>query len=139
MKALSIRQPWAWLICAGFNDIENRDWHIHMPPLLNYPKKSMRIYIHASKTSDVETIGNGCDNEQWILERLTPPQRNSYLKANYTRGAIIGEVDITGCVDESPSLWFVGIYGFTLANPVLYDKPIPCKGKLGFFEPELKK
>jgi len=26
MKALSIRQPWAWLIIAGHKDIENRSW-----------------------------------------------------------------------------------------------------------------
>lgn len=24
--AISIRQPWAWLIANGFKDIENRDW-----------------------------------------------------------------------------------------------------------------
>ena len=24
MKALSIRQPWAWLICSGYKDIENK-------------------------------------------------------------------------------------------------------------------
>jgi hypothetical protein len=53
-------------------------------------------------------------------------------------GAIIGEVDIIDCVTESKSPWFVGPYGFTLANPVLYDKPIPCRGMLGFFEPDLK-
>ena len=26
MKALSIKQPWAWLIVNGFKDIENRTW-----------------------------------------------------------------------------------------------------------------
>ena len=26
MKALSIRQPWAWLIVHGRKDIENRSW-----------------------------------------------------------------------------------------------------------------
>jgi len=27
MKALSIRQPWAWLIVDGYKDIENSTWH----------------------------------------------------------------------------------------------------------------
>ena len=27
--ALSIRQPWAWLIVNGYKDIENRDWKTH--------------------------------------------------------------------------------------------------------------
>ena len=26
MAALSIRQPWAWLVVNGYRDIENRDW-----------------------------------------------------------------------------------------------------------------
>ena len=26
IPALSIRQPWAWLIVNGYKDIENRDW-----------------------------------------------------------------------------------------------------------------
>jgi ASCH domain len=26
MKALSVRQPWAWLIVQGFKGIENRTW-----------------------------------------------------------------------------------------------------------------
>ena len=52
-------------------------------------------------------------------------------------GAIIGEVDITNCVDKSDSPWFVGKYGLVLANPVLYDKPIPYRGQLGFFEVKL--
>jgi hypothetical protein len=47
-------------------------------------------------------------------------------------------IQITGCVSSSDSIWFEGDYGFTLAN----SKPcefIPCKGKLSFFFPELKK
>ena len=32
------------------------------------------------------------------------------------------------------SYWFFGPAGFVLDNPVLYDKPIPYKGQLGFFE-----
>ena len=26
MKAISIRQPWAWLIVQGYKDIKNRTW-----------------------------------------------------------------------------------------------------------------
>ena len=26
MRALSIKQPWSWLIVHGHKDIENRDW-----------------------------------------------------------------------------------------------------------------
>ena len=134
-KALSVRQPWAWLICAGYKDIENRNWHLHMPPLLNYPQKTMRIYVHASSSkSEVE------DKNVWAycLRRLKQKQAAELLRPDrLVYGAIIGEVDITGCVGRSDSRWFVGPYGFVLAYPVLYERPIPCKGKLGLFEPEL--
>ncbi len=70
-------------------------------------------------------------------------------------GCLIGEVTITGCVkkvgdnvsiigcfwpkaeDSYDSPWFFGSYGYTLADPVRYEKPIPCRGKLGFFEAEI--
>ena len=40
MKALSIRQPWAWLIVNGHKDIENRQWRTHFRG---------KIYVHAAK------------------------------------------------------------------------------------------
>jgi hypothetical protein len=40
MKALSIRQPWAWLIVKGYKDIENRTWAT---------KLRGRVFVHASK------------------------------------------------------------------------------------------
>lgn len=49
-------------------------------------------------------------------------------------GGIVGEAEITGCVTESQSPWFVGEYGFVIKNA----KRTPfrkCKGALGFFNP----
>ncbi len=43
MKALSIMQPWAWLIVNGHKDIENRNW----PTRFRGP-----VYIHAGKKID---------------------------------------------------------------------------------------
>lgn len=59
------------------------------------------------------------------------------MDSEFGRGAIIGEVDIVDCVTESKSPWFTGPYGFVLANPVAYKVPVPCKGKLGFFTPDI--
>jgi hypothetical protein len=123
---LSVRQPWAWLIISGIKDIENR----------NRPTKFKgRIYIHASQTIDVENTAIG-NTEQWILNRLTTEEKKRYFSEPKVRGAIIGEVDIVNCVTETTSPWFIGKYGFVLANPVAYKKPIPCRGALGFFEPK---
>ena len=128
MKALSLQQPWAWLICAGIKDVENRDWRT------NYRG---RVYIHASKAKDARSIAAKGFSEMWMLERLDKEQVIRYITEPKIRGAIIGEVDIIDCVAESESKWFAGKYGFILENPTLYEKPIYCKGALGFFEPRL--
>ena len=123
MKALSIRQPWAWLICKGYKDIENRDW---------FTGFRGRIYVHAGKIPDDDAwdfVEDRLDYKVWdAIWDMT------WLDRNLTKGALIGEVDIVDCVSKSESRWFVGKYGFVLKNPVLYDKPIFCRGRLGFFE-----
>lgn len=151
MKALSIKQPWAQLICAGMlltekvdsgegmstvrlhgkvviKDIENRNW-----PIPSWFKLPQRIYVHASKKRDENAMW-------WLMEKGFAP---AVILGLYTDrvpiGCIIGEVDIVSCVTSSDSPWFEGPYGFVLANPQLYEKPTPCKGKLGFFQPEGEK
>ena len=146
MRALSVKQPWAWLICAGYKDVENRNWHIgrHGPYqtqtacfCLELP---MRIYIHAGKILDKDGL-------DWLLESESSPVTEDdlfkqlieryYYGNPDDRSKIIGEVDIVDCVSKHDSKWFTGPYGFVLANPKLYDAPIPYSGKLGFFEVDL--
>jgi len=118
MKALSIRQPWAWLIVNGYKDIENRTWPTQFRG---------RVMIHAGQAVDGQVLA------LWRVDSVlntVPMPSISHL----TTGAIIGEVYITGCVTESTSPWFCGPYGFVIANPQAYEVPIPYKGKLGFFE-----
>ena len=143
VKALSIKQPWAWLICRGYKDIENRNWRINQkvglkPTQCNDDDFKLtlptRIYIHASKTFDKEGYSFLIDDPE-VEEILT---HNTQYASKDSFGAIIGEVDIIDCVTESKSPWFVGKYGFVLANPVLYDKPIPCRGMVGFFTPNIE-
>jgi len=146
MKALSIKQPWAWLICTGYKDIENRDWFIGRKVasgMVNFTiSLPQRIYVHAGKQSDLteETLA--------FIKTRTNPLTHEYgstWRDVLTFGAIIGEVDIVGCKyrfgEENTNLYSVwhelGMHGLLLANPVLYEEPIPCKGKLGFFAPDI--
>lgn len=116
MKALSIRQPWAWLIIHGGKDIENRNWRTEFRG---------KFLIHAAK---------GCTKDEYEnvayfakgLGILIPSMKD------LNRGGIIGTAEITDCVRRSDSPWFFGKFGFTLSNA----KPIPFveyKGQLGFF------
>lgn len=47
MKAISIRQPYAYLIVNGKKDIENRNWKT---------KQRGRVLIHASQKIDDEAV-----------------------------------------------------------------------------------
>uniref|UniRef100_A0A6M3KMY5 Putative ASCH domain-containing protein n=1 Tax=viral metagenome TaxID=1070528 RepID=A0A6M3KMY5_9ZZZZ len=146
MKALSIKQPWAWLICAGYKDIENRNWKIGRKsqhgPYSSYHQANFtvglpcRIYVHAGKSVDNQGAIWLWEHKERLGIQGCMPQWTE-LCNTWKGSAIIGEVDIVDCVTESQSQWFVGKYGFVLANPLLYEKPIPCRGMLGFFEPLL--
>ena len=116
MRALSIRQPWAWLVVNGYKDIENRTWRT--------PFRG-RIYVHAGQ----RTMADDYPDQREHIRRtgMVVPQ-------SLALGSIVGEVTITGCVDLSDSPWFCGPYGFTLADPFAYETPIPYRGQLGFFE-----
>ncbi len=137
MKALSGYAEYFWCLAKRIKDIENRDW-----PLWRFFKPEelpVRVYLHASRTEDPE-----CRDH--IMPRLTPRQAAAFSRvkwANY-RGAIIGEVTITGCVHWTDvgvprrnSKWFVGSYGFLVEDGELYRKPIPYRGQFGFFEVKL--
>lgn len=120
--ALSIRQPWAWLIVNGHKDIENRTWAAGLRgPFLIHAGQRMALdeYRDAVLIADDQGI------------ELPPFD-------DLPRGGIVGVAEITGLVsaEETASPWFFGPVGFALANarPLPF---IPCKGRLGFFKPEL--
>ncbi|WAC18850.1 ASCH domain-containing protein [Luteolibacter sp. SL250] len=120
MKALSIRQPWAWLIVNGHKDIENRQRRTHLRG---------RILVHAAggMTRDEYSAAFVMAEEQGI--NLPPFE-------HLERGGIVGEVEIVDCVDIDPSPWFFGEWGYVLKNA----KPlpfVPLKGMLGFFNVHL--
>lgn len=121
MRALSVRQPWAWLICNGGKDIENRSWPTSFRG---------RVLIHAGKNMTV------ADYEACVI--FIAPMRRAWRLPAYDIikqqcGGIVGECTIIGCTDDdSYSPWFCGPWGFVLANA----KPLPfrlLKGALGFF------
>ncbi|MCX6000736.1 MAG: ASCH domain-containing protein [Chloroflexi bacterium] len=126
MKALSIKQPWAWLILHGYKDVESREWSTRLRG---------RVLVHAGGSRSDMTR----DVMAWILKRLDREEAETFMAAHGSLpfGALVGEVDITACVSASRSPWFAGPCGFILANPVAYDKPIPYKGQRHFFEVKL--
>jgi hypothetical protein len=127
MLALSFRQPYAWLACANIKDVDNRPWST---------KFRGRILVHASLSTKISIPGINID-ESWILNRLTPQEKDSYNTAIKYRGAIVGEIDIVDCVKEYSSKWFIGPNALVLRDGVPYSKPVPCKGGLKLFKPNI--
>lgn len=148
MQAISIKQPWAWLIVHGYKDVENRNWKIGRKPTCfgEYQNRGLelpsRIYVHAGKTGEFNK-----ETFAWILQRLNGQQSTLFalqyqildgVPHRFPLGAIIGEIDIIDCVKDSKSPWAEeGLYHFVLTNPIAYKEPIPYRGQLGFFEVNL--
>jgi hypothetical protein len=120
MKALSIRQPWAWLILHGGKDIENREW----PTMYRGP-----FWIHASShftRADYEACA------LFIAGMRTEWRLPAYDILRGRTGGIVGRAELARCVTGSESPWFCGPFGFVIRNPQPTNF-IPCKGRLKFF------
>lgn len=121
MKALSIRQPWAWLIVNGHKTIENRTWKTtHRGPVL----------IHASKTPDLTA------DEMAAYRRAAWEECGVVIPADLPLGGIVGMADLVDCTltPDDPDSWHEpGCYAFILRSP----QPMPfrpMKGRLHFFD-----
>lgn len=139
MKALSIRQPWAWCILYAGKTIENRCWRPEHPLMLqawNILKKRgyTEILIHASKGMTLAEYVDCLDLCHAISRKEPFPSGLTLPKPeDLPRGGIVGRATLTGIVNASESLWFAGPVGLVLhkAKPCKF---IPRRGQLGFFE-----
>ncbi len=129
MLALSISQPWSWLIVNAGKDIENRGWMTHYRGL---------IAIHAPLKVD-EAFFFRDDLYPLTWDRLPLPsgimREVPKRRSDYLTGGIVGVATLVDIVtaDHSPrSAWFVGPFGWVLkdARPVPFA---PCPGKPGLF------
>jgi hypothetical protein len=120
LPALSVRQPWAWLIVNGYKDVENRSWRTrHRGPLL--------IHAGASTSELYESIIAKIERRHGIK-----------MPKEYYLGGIVGVVDVEDCKARTGSPWhFRGAIGWVLSNP----RRLPyrqVKGALGLFKPKFK-
>jgi hypothetical protein len=119
-RAVSIRQPWAWLIVNGYKDIENRSWRT---------RYRGRILIHAGVSTR--------ELKEHVLEGI----RRRYgirLPSEYDRGGIVGVVDIVDCLKRTRSPWHIrGQMGWRLERPRRL-KFRECVGALSLFKPRFK-
>ncbi|HEX9519502.1 MAG TPA: hypothetical protein VF940_25400 [Streptosporangiaceae bacterium] len=119
VRVLTVRQPHAHLLIhgspsAGVKDVENRS-----------RPTSYRgtLLIQASAKVDRAAFAD------YITEGVQLPPAEALVT-----GAIIGSVQVTGCVRESRSRWAIpGYWHWLTAVPRAADPVIPLKGQLSMF------
>src|SRR5262245_50442101 len=123
-KCLSLKQPYAELVVSGKKTIELRKWNT---------KFRGEFLIHASQTVNKEACErNKIDPNSLITSAIIGKSvlydvkehdsKNSFLN---DRKKHFADVNFTNYK-----------YGFLLKDSKRFRKPIPLKGKLGFFDVE---
>ena len=113
MKTLSIRQPWASLICTNLKTIENRSWETEFRG---------EVAIHAGSFRKGVDHYAGTDNS------------GLFRPEDFTFGAIIGTAELYDCICFDVSVrddpWAEGPFCFRFRSGVLFKEPIPCSGRV---------
>ena len=118
MRALTLRQPWAWAICHAGKRIENRTWA---------PPRSVigqRIAIHAGSGDDGAAA-------RLDIEALTGRRVPTVVE----HGAIVATALVVRAVRQSDSPWYQGpeYVGWELADVRVLAEHVPCRGMLGLW------
>lgn len=131
MKTISIHQPWAWAILHGGKAVENRTWPTrYRGPLLIHASKSRESYERQ-------------DAGEWLQRYgVELPSWDSMAK-----GAIVGIVDLVGCVNtngegqtDRQREWLAahpyteGPWCWVLKNPRAFAEPLSYRGAQSLFE-----
>lgn len=104
MRALSVRQPWAWAIVAGAG-LKTTEYRTFGTTIRG------RILIYASRTRYSRD-----DEADFAAELSLSAAEFDALP----RGCVIGSVEISGCEYSS----YGDDFAWSLANPVQFAKPI---------------
>jgi hypothetical protein len=123
MKALSVKNPWAyWIIHGspvfGLKDVENRKHRT------NYRG---RLMIHASKNLDVSMP----DRDE---RKINGGKKIDWTEFN---GRILGSVEVVDCVQDSKSRWAeAGMWHWVLRDPIIFEHPALAQVYLGLWDYE---
>ena len=123
LKAISVRQPWAWALIHAGKDVENRS-----EPALRHMSLRLghRIAIHAAKGMTREEYEDAAAFMRIMIGVACP------AAADLVRGAVIGSVTAVGIVKVHSSPWFFGPRAIVVADP-RPCAPIAAVGERGLF------
>lgn len=153
---LSVQQPYAWAIVNGWKPIENRRWRTGY---------TGHLLIHAGKRELVRDVADVLF-EIAVQTGETVADLRGLYEHEKALGAVVGHVDIVGCVDtptkaakvlarqrwgsdrkwftyrpafynRNVGRWWEGPYGFLLVN-AQKAAPVAMRGRLGIWFQEFK-
>ena len=123
MKALTLTQPWAWLICAGRKHYETRSWRTHYRGTLA---------IHAAATLKPAA-------------RIYARERRIDLAA-LPLGAVVATAQLVDCIatdevrrrlsarERDAGDYGLGRWAWELDDIHVLPVPIPARGSLGLWD-----
>jgi len=136
MKAISVIQPWAWLLASENKQFETRSWSTtYRGP----------IAIHASRrTAESDASYYGMLHDKRIAVELLA--RNIPVVTDLAYGAVIGTAELVAC-HPVEDLWLdlgvfegrvgnfdSGRFAWELRGAVLLPRPVPVRGNQGLWE-----
>lgn len=134
MKALTVKQPWAWAIFHG-KTVENRKTRTN---------HRGQLAIHAAVTwSPPGGVDPRVLKAHFPLRTVLQSKQERIDPAEHTGccfvfGAVIGIVDVVGCHPAEAGCcgpWGDPVgYHWVLANPRELWRPVKCRGRLGVFD-----
>ncbi|MGH2757075.1 MAG: ASCH domain-containing protein [Actinomycetota bacterium] len=118
LRAITVRQPWAWAIVTGYKDVENRR---------NRTEHRGTLLIHA---------GLQLDPRGFVF--LWELGLHKKLPDDLALGALVGEVKLSDCRYGYNSEWALpGNWQWILTGAKEFRNPLSCTGAQGFFFPDV--
>lgn len=117
MNAFTVKQPWAWAICHGGKDVENRS--------KPYPAKFHLQHVALHAGLDITTDG---------LHALE--LRGIMPIAVFPLGVIVATLVLEGYAEKLvPGGWYEGngLFGWKLRDVRVLSEPVPARGFLGLW------
>lgn len=135
MKALTVKNPWAWAVFHGKN-VENRKCRTnHRGPLAIHA--GLTWSTRGATDPRVLAVHRGFQTPlQATRDRIDPAEHTDCC---FVFGAVIGVVDVVDChlaVSDCCGPWGLDPGGFhwVLANARALPFAVPCRGRLGVFD-----
>jgi hypothetical protein len=118
LKAITVRQPWAWAIIMGYKDVVNR---------ANRTERRGPLLIHAGLQVDPRGF-------QFLWELGL----HKKLPDDLPLEALIGEVRLSDCRRGYNTAWArPGKWQWIFTSPKEFKSPLSCTGSPGFFTPNV--